>query len=53
MLNIDLVKQGNEGELMMVGELNVNTAAGAENIMLEAVNRFDRVILNMERVTYV
>ena len=38
---------------MMVGELNVNTAAGAENIMLEAVNRFDRVILNMERVTYV
>ena len=53
MLNIDLVKQGSEGELMMVGELNVNTAAGAENIMLEAVSRFDRVILNMERVTYV
>lgn len=53
MLNIDLVKQGNEGELMMVGELNVNTAPGAENIMLEAVNRFDRVILNMERVSYV
>ena len=53
MLNIDLVKQDNEGELMMVGELNVNTAAGAENIMLEAVSRFDRVILNMERVTYV
>lgn len=53
MLNIDLVKQGNEGELMMIGELDVNTAPSAENIMLEAVNRFDRVILNMERVTYV
>ena len=35
MLNIDLVKQGNEGELMMVAI------------------RFDRVILNMERVTCV
>lgn len=53
MLNIDLVKQGNEGELMMVGELSVNTAPGAEKIMLETVNRFDRVILNMERLTYV
>ncbi len=53
MLNIDLVKQGNEGELMLVGELDVNTAPGAETIMLDAVNRFDRVILNMERLTYV
>ena len=53
MLNIDLVKQDNEGELMLVGELDVNTAPGAEKIMLDAVNRFDRVILNMERVTYV
>lgn len=53
MLNIDLVKQDNEGELMLVGELDVNTAPGAEKIMLDAVNRFDRVILNMERVSYV
>ena len=53
MLNIDLVKQDNEGELVLVGELDVNTAPGAEKIMLDAVNRFDRVILNMERVTYV
>lgn len=53
MLNIDLVKQDNEGELMLVGELDVNTAPGAEKIMLDAVSRFDRVILNMERVSYV
>ena len=53
MLNIDLVKQDNEGELMLVGELDINTAPGAEKIMLDAVSRFDRVILNMERVSYV
>ena len=53
MLNIDLVKQDREGELILVGELDVNTAPEAETIVLEAVKRFDRVILNMERLTYV
>ena len=53
MLNIDLIKHENEGELLMVGELDVNSAPGAEKIMLETVNRFDRVILNMERLTYI
>lgn len=53
MLNIDLVKQDREGELILVGELDVNTAPGAEAILLDAVKRFDTVILNMERLTYV
>ncbi len=53
MLKIDLVKQGNEGELIMAGELNANTAAEAEAIINEAVDRFDKVILNMERLEYV
>lgn len=53
MLNIDLVKQGGEGELIMVGELNASTAAEAEAIVNEAVSRFDRLVLNMERLEYV
>ena len=53
MLKIDLVKQGNEGELILVGELNANTAAEAEKILNEAVSRFDRVVLNMGQLEYV
>ena len=53
MLNIDLVKQGSEGELIMSGELNASTAAEAEAIINDAVSRFDRLILNMGRLEYV
>ena len=52
MLNIDLVKQGNEGELIMSGELNAVTAAEAEAIINEAVSRFDRLVLNMGQLEY-
>ena len=53
MLKIDLVKQDREGELILAGELNAITAADAEAIVNEAAGRFDRLIFNMERVTYV
>ena len=53
MLKIDLVKQGSEGELILAGELNANTAADADAIVNEAVSRFDRLILNMEQVAYI
>ncbi len=53
MLNIDLIKNDTEGELLMVGELNANTAPDSERIIMTAIERFDRLILNMEKLRYV
>lgn len=53
MLKIDLVRQDREGELIMTGELDAITSVEAETIVNEAANRFDRLIFNMEQVTYV
>lgn len=53
MLKIDLVRQDREGELIMTGELDAITSPEAETIVNEATGRFDRLILNMEQMTYV
>ncbi len=53
MLHIDLVKHDNEGELIMDGELDVNTSTDAEEILKDVVERFDRLVINMEKLEYV
>ena len=49
-MDIKLVSRGTEGELILVGRLDANSAPEAEEIFREIMERFDRVVLNLENL---
>lgn len=51
-MNIKLINRGTEGELLLEGRLDTNTAPDTEAIFDQMVQRFDRVILNFEKLDY-
>ena len=52
-MDIKLISRGNEGELILVGRLDANSAPEAEEIFREMMERFDRVVLNLEHLDYI
>ena len=52
-MHIKLINRGEEGELLMAGRLDSSTAPEVEEIVLQVVDRFDRVILNMAQLEYI
>lgn len=52
-MTMKLANRGTEGELLLVGRLDANTCAEAEDIFMELSERFERVILNMSQLDYV
>lgn len=52
-MDIKLISRGNEGELILVGRLDANSAPEAEEIFREMIERFDRVVLNLEHLDYI
>ena len=49
---IKLVNRETEGELLIEGRLDSNSAHEAEEIFTQVGDRFDKVILNMEKLEY-
>ena len=49
---IKLVNREEEGELLIEGRLDSNTAPEAEEIFIQVGSRFDKVVLNMEKLEY-
>jgi len=52
-LDMKLVNRGDEGELLMKGELDSQTAVEAEEYLDETSDRFDHLVLNMAELSYV
>ena len=52
-MDIKLINRGSEGELILVGRLDSNTAPEAEDIFKMMIERFDRVVLNLEHLEYI
>ena len=52
-MKMKLIYEGSEGELVMSGRLDTNTAIEAEKILTDVVGRFDKVVLNMRELEYV
>ena len=52
-MTIKLVNRGTEGELLLEGRLDANTAPEAENVFQNVSERFDRVILNFSGLSYI
>jgi anti-sigma B factor antagonist len=52
-MDIKLVSRGTEGELILVGRLDANSAPEAEEIFRQIMERFDKVVLNMQQLDYI
>ena len=51
-MEIKLVSRENEGELLLIGKLDSQSAPGAEKLIMEAASKFDRIILNLAKLEY-
>lgn len=52
-MTIRLINHGAEGELIIDGRLDSNTAAEAEEYFMQTAERFDTVILNLGGMDYI
>lgn len=52
-MNIKLINRGTEGELLLDGQLDSLTAPETETICKQMAERFDTLILNMEKLRYI
>ena len=52
-MDMELLNRGTEGELVLAGRLDGNTAKDAERIFLQMVERFDKLIINLEKLEYI
>ncbi len=52
-MNMKLINRQNEGEILIEGRLDSNSASEAEKIILETTEKFDKLILNMEKLEYI
>ena len=52
-MTIKLINRGAEGELLLDGRLDAVTSVEAEELFLQMAERFDKLILNMEKLQYI
>ena len=52
-MNMNLIKRGEEGELLMEGYIDASNAAQVEKILIDLTDQFETLILNMEKLEYV
>ena len=52
-MTIKLINRGTEGELLLEGRLDAVTAPEAEEIFAQMAERFDKLILNMDKLQYI
>ena len=52
-MNIKLVDRGTEAEMLMIGRLDASTANDAQEILVDACKKYDKVILNFSELEYI
>lgn len=52
-MTIKLINRGAEGELIMDGRLDALSAPEVEQVFTQVSERFDKVVLNMDKLTYI
>lgn len=50
---IKLINRDTEGELLLEGRLDATTSPEAEDLILQVVQRFDKLTLNMNQLQYI
>ena len=51
-MDVKLVSRGTEGEVLLIGRLDANSAPEVEEIFREIMGRFDRVVLNLQQLIF-
>ena len=52
-MDIKLINRETEGEVLLEGRLDAVAAAEADEILMKIAGRFQRVVLNMEKLDYI
>ena len=52
-MTIKLINRGTEGELLLEGRLDAVTSPETEEVFLQMAERFEKLILNMEKLQYI
>lgn len=52
-MTIKLIDRGTEGELLLDGRLDAVTAEDTEEVFLQMIQRYEKLILNMEKLRYI
>ena len=52
-MTIKFINRGEEGELLLEGRLDAVTSPEAEELFLQMTERFDKLILNMDKLQYI
>lgn len=52
-MDIKLINKGTEGEVLLIGSLDSNTASETEAIFKEIVPKFDKMVLNFAQLEYI
>ena len=52
-MDVKLVNRGDDGELLLSGDLDTKTAKDAEALFLQMADRFTNITLNMKDLQYV
>ena len=52
-MTVKLINRGTEGELLLDGRLDAVTSPEAEELFLQMTERFDKLILNMDKLQYI
>ncbi len=52
-MDVKLISRGNEGELLLSGDLDTKTARDADALFSQMADRFKNIILNMNDLEYV
>jgi len=52
-MDVKLVDRGNEGELLMSGDLDTKTSRDADRLFEQMAERFTNITLNMKELDYV
>ena len=53
MMNVKLVKRDHEAEVYLEGRINANTATELDEYFQDIASRFDKVVLDFEKVPYI
>ena len=52
-MDVKLVNRGEEGELILSGDLDTRTARDADKLFAQLATRFNKIILNMQNLNYI
>lgn len=51
-MDIKLINRETEGELLLIGRLDSQSAPEAETVIMDAAEKFEKIILNLEQLEY-